>query len=217
MKRWIKILLWTLGAVLLLSFALFAVFMQSMRPTSGPRIEAYTDPRTALLIVDIQEDYTGPQAKKRYHDGDRIVVVSNALLEQAQAHGTKVVYIQNVIDNPVLSALTGGLNAPGSSGAKMDRRLRKVPGARTFIKNRPDAFSNPDLDTFLRGNHVDHVLLTGLDAAYCVNATTHGGLNRGYKVTIFLEGIATESGKSIDHLAQGWREAGARVKAGTAM
>jgi nicotinamidase-related amidase len=217
MTRWKKILFWVLGAVLVLVCALVAVFLKSMRPTTGPRIVAYTDPRTALIIVDIQKDYTGPQPKKRYKDGERIVAVSNALLEQAQAHGAIVVYIKNVIDNPVLSALTGGLNAPGSPGAEMDRRLRKVPGSRTFTKNRPDAFSNPELDTYLRENHVDHVLLTGLDAAYCVNATTRGGLNRGYKVTIFLEGIATESGKSIDHLAQGWREAGAQVKAGTAM
>ena len=122
-----------------------------------------------------------------------------------------------MIDNPVLSALTGRLNAPASPGAEMDRRLKKVPGARTFTKNRPDAFSNPELDAYLRENHVDHLLLTGLDAAYCINATTRGGLNRGYKVTIFLEGIATESGKSIDHLAQGWREAGAQVKTGTTM
>jgi nicotinamidase-related amidase len=211
MKRWIKILLWALGAVFVLMAVLFAVILKSMGPTSGPRIEAYADPRTALLIVDLQEDYTGPQPKKRYKDGDRIVAVSNALLEQAQAKGTPVVYIKNVIDNPVLAAFAGGINAPGSPGTEMDRRLRKVPGARTFTKNRPDAFSNPELDAFLRENHVDHVLLTGLDAAYCVNATARGGLNRGYKVTIILEGIATESGKNIEHLAQGWREAGARV------
>jgi nicotinamidase-related amidase len=210
MKLWIKILLWALGAVILLSFILFALLMKSMCPTTGPRIVAYTDPRTALIIVDIQEDYTGPQPKKRYHDGERIVAVSNELFEQAQAKGAIVVFIKNVIDNPILSALTGGLNALGSAGTEMDRRLRKVPGARTFTKNKPDAFSNPALDAYLRENHVDHLLLTGLDAAYCVNATTRGALNRGYTVTIFLEGIATESGKSIDRLAQGWLKAGAK-------
>ena len=50
-----------------------------------------------------------------------------------------------------------------------------------------------------------------------MNATARGGLNRGYKVTLFPQGIATESGKSLDELAQSWREAGAEVKAGTEM
>ena len=81
MMRCKKILFWALGAVLVLVFALVAEFLKSMRPTSGPPIVAYTDPRSALLIIDIQEDYTGPQPKKRYKDGERIVAASNALLE----------------------------------------------------------------------------------------------------------------------------------------
>jgi len=127
------------------------------------------------------------------------------------------VYIKNVIDNPIISAFTGGLNAPGALGTEMDRRLIKVPGAMTFTKNRSDAFSTLDLDAYLRENKVDQLLLTGLDGAYCVDATAHGALNRGYQVTLFQDGVATESSKSIEKLAQGWREAGAQVKTGTEM
>ena len=217
MNRLKKTLFWTAGSGLLLVIVLFALVFWSMRPTKGPRIGKYPAPRAALLVIDIQEDYTGPQAKKRFRDGDRIVRVSNALLAQAQAKGAVVVYIKNAIDNPIISAFTGGLNAPGSPGTEMDRRLIKVPGAMTFTKNRSDAFSTLELDTFLRENHVDQLLLTGLDGAYCVNATARGALNRGYHVTLFQDGIATESSKSIETLAQGWREVGAQVKAGTEM
>lgn len=217
MKRLKKTLRWTAGSGFLLVLVLFALVFWSMRPTKGPRIGKYPAPRAALLIIDIQEDYTGPQAKKRFRDGDRIVRVSNALLAQAQAKGAVVVYIKNVIDNPIISALTGGLNAPGSPGTEMDRRLIKAPGAMTFTKSRSDAFSTLELDAYLRENQVDRLLLTGLDGAYCVNATARGALNRGYRVTLFQDGIATESSKSIEKLAQGWREAGAQVKTGTEM
>jgi len=217
MKRLKKIVCWTAGSIILLAFVLFALIFWSMRPTMGPRIGNYPAPRAALLIIDIQEDYTGPQARKPFRGGDRIVGVSNALLAQAQAKGVVVVYIKNVIDNPIMSAIMGGLNAPGSPGTEMDRRLIKAPGARTFTKNRSDAFSTPELDAYLRENHVDQILITGLDGAYCVNATARGALNRGYKVTLFQDGIATESSKSIEKLAQGWREAGAQVTAGAEM
>ena len=106
---------------------------------------------------------------------------------------------------------------PGSPGTEMDLRLIKVPGAKTFTKNRSDAFSTLELDAYLRENHVDRLLLTGLDGAYCVDATARGALNRGYQVTLFQDGIATESNKSIEKLAHGWREAGAQVKTGTEM
>ena len=215
MKRLKKIICWTAASSLLLVFLVSAPILWGMRPTKGPRIGKYAAPRAALLIIDIQEDYTGPQAKKRFRDGDRIVRVSNALLAQAQAKGTVVIYIKNVIDNPIVSVFTGGLNAPDSPGTEMDSRLIRVPGAMTFTKSRSDAFSNLELDAHLRENRVDQLLLTGLDGAYCVNATARGALNRGYRVTLFQEGIATESSKSIEKLAQSWREAGAQVKAGT--
>ncbi|MDP3479514.1 MAG: isochorismatase family protein [Desulfoprunum sp.] len=217
MKRWKKILLWTVGLIFVALIAVFAVIYQSMQPTTGPKIGAYQDPRPALLVIDIQEDYTGPQAKKRYRDGDRIVAASNALIAQAKEKGVKVVFIQNIIDNPLVAVLVGGINAPGSPGTEMDQRLEKILGTTTFTKNRADAFANPALDSYLRENQVDQLILVGLDAAYCVNATTMGALNRGYKVTLFSDGLATESGKAIDALSTQWRQAGALVKAGTQM
>ena len=215
MKRWKKIVLWALAAALMLAFALFAIIYQSMQPTTGPHIGTYATPHAALLVVDIQEDYTGAQARKRFRDSERIVAATNALLSQASAKNIAVIHIENVIDNPLIALLTGGLNSPGAPGTAMDRRLIPVAGSRTFSKNRSDAFSNPELDAYLRQNQVDHLLIVGLDGAYCVNATTQGALNRGYKVTLYLDGIATESNKPLDELAQRWREQGAEVMTGT--
>lgn len=217
MKRSTRIILWSAGSILLFVVVLFSLVYLSMRPTTGTPIKKYATPRAALLIVDIQEDYTGPQAKKPFRDGDRIVTVSNALLAQAQANGAVVVLVKNVVDNPIMSILLGGINAPGSPGTEMDRRLIRSPAAMTFEKSRPDAFSTPELDAYLREKQVDQVFITGLDGAYCVSATARGALNRGYKVTLFEDAIATESGKSIEELAKSWREAGAQVKSGTKM
>lgn len=214
MKKWHKKFLWTLGAISLAFLALLAFVFYGMRPTKGVRIKAYPTPRAALLIVDIQEDYTGPQAKNRYRDGDRIISVSNTLIAQAEAKDIPVIFIQNIVKNAVISLLVGGVNKPGSPGAEMDRRLTKPATSRIFTKSRSDAFSNPELEAFLQANQIDHVMVTGLDAAYCVNATAQGALNRGYKVTIFSDGLATESGTRLDQLAQAWRKAGALVKAG---
>ncbi len=217
MKRRKIIILWLTCTPVVLLSSVFALIYSNTLPTSGPRIDTYAAPRTALIVIDIQEDFTGPQAKKRYRDGDRIIAASNNLLNQARKKGMPVVYIENVIDNPLIRLLAGGVNAPNAPGTATDRRLLQIPGAGTFTKNRADAFSNPALDAFLRRNQVNTVLLTGLDAAYCVNATAKGALNRGYRVTLFPEGIATESGKNIDRLIKEWREAGAEVKPGIRM
>jgi len=213
MRLWKKIAL-GIAAALVALFAVLAAFVVWIgTPTGGSRIGSYPSPRSAVLVIDIQEDYTGPQAKKRFRDGDRIVAATNALLEKAQTKGAAIAYIANVVDNSVARALMGGVNAPGAPGTDIDRRIARVPGGKSFTKGRGDAFSNPALDLFLRENQVDQLFLVGLDAAHCVNATARGALNRGYKVTLLTEGLATESGTSLEELAEGWRKAGAVVRA----
>lgn len=199
------------GAVFLGTLALLGC-MSGPSFTKGTRIGTYASPRTALLVIDIQEDYTGPQAKQPYRDADRILKATNGLLAEAQAKGTLVVFVENVIDNPIIKLISGGLNAPGSPGIEMDRRLTRLPGTRTFTKLDSDAFSNPQFEAYLRESHVDHVLITGLDGAICVSATAQGALNRGYKVTMLTEGIAIKSGNSLEKLSQRWRDAGAEVR-----
>lgn len=180
--------------------------------TKGPRIGTYATPRTALLVVDVQEDYTGPKAKQPYPDADRILAAANAMITKAEAQGDLVIFIENVMDNPFLKLLTGGLNAPGQPGTAMDHRLLQAPGIRTFTKRASDAFANAEFEDYLRSSQVDHVIITGLDGRVCVDATARGALNRGYKVTMFTPGISIRNSGSLDKLAQRWREAGAEVQ-----
>ena len=97
----------------------------------------------------------------------------------------------------------------------MDRRLTKVPGARALTRGRSDAFSDPGLDAYLREKEVGRVLVAGLDAAWCVNAAACGALDRGDAVTIFLDGLATESAKSLEEISGRLPAAGADVRNGT--
>lgn len=206
------VLVWIGAAIALIAVLFFAAMFFFVRPTRGERIASYPSPRAALVVIDIQEDYTGPQARKRYRDGDKIVAASNALIAQARARGDLVVFIRNEIDNFLFATVFDHINAPGTPGAQLDRRLATSAADRTFVKHRPDSFSNAGFDAFLREQQVDRVMITGLDAAYCINATVRGALNRGVKVTLYRAAIATESGKSLDDLARGWREAGAQVR-----
>ena len=214
MKRWKKVVLWSVGipaGTLIGCLTLLYLVAPMSGPSKGPKIGTYTSPRTALLVIDLQEDYTGPQAKQHYRDADKIISATNELIVEAQAKGMLVIFIENTFANPILKVLVGGLNAPGAPGTEMDRRLVRIAGTRTFVKKNSDAFSTPDLETFLRDNQVNHVLITGLDGVACVDATARGALNRGYEVTMFPKAIAIHGKRPMEKLVQGWREAGATV------
>ena len=104
-----------------------------------------------------------------------------------------------------------GLNEPGSPGIEMDSRLLRPPESTTIPRYRPYAFSNPKLDEYLRSHCVDHLIIVGLDGAGCIDATLKGALNRGYKVTAAMQGIATESSKPLEELSLEWQKLGAEV------
>jgi hypothetical protein len=146
-----------MGSGMILCWIAILVGLGCVRPTgtTGPRIGSYPAPRTALLLIDLQEDDTGPRAKQRYRDADRILAATNGLLAKAGTDGDLVVFIENVETGALVHLLTGGLNAPGAPGTDLDRRLLPPSGARIFTKEAPDAFSNREFDTYLREDRVD--------------------------------------------------------------
>lgn len=57
------------------------------------------------------------------------------------------------------------------------------------------------------------VVLFVVIAAFCVNATVGGALNRGYRVMVAKDAVATESGRSLSSLLEKYRGMGASTAA----
>lgn len=211
MKLWLKVVLIIAALVAGLALLLFGMIYQLMKPTEGGKIPEYGTRAKALLVVDVQEDYTGTAALRPYKDRETLVASTNVLIAEAEKRKIPVVYIENIIDNPVFKSMMKGVNAPGAPGTKTDARILKALDSITLTKNRSDAFSNPMLDEFLRSKKVNELILCGLDGAYCVKSTSIGGLNRGYKVTLIPEAVASESGYPREELLSMWKKAGIEV------
>jgi nicotinamidase-related amidase len=187
-------------------------FYRIVAATHGPRIAS--DAReTALLVVDVQEDYTGPNAKQSFREATRLLSTVNRLTRAAAERGWRVVFIRNEMpDEWFYRRLSGGTAVRGTPGVRIDTRLERPVSSREIPKSRSDAFSNADLDQYLRSEHVGRLLVTGLDAAFCVRATTGGARNRGYETIVVQDAIATESGKSLAELSEAYRAMGAMVQ-----
>lgn len=183
----------SLGAIaVILAVIVVAVLKKIYTPTQGAKIAAYASPQKALLVIDVQEDYTGLKGKPPilYPNAESQIAAINGLIDKASKAGVKVVYIRQIFDDNVVTRLMGGRTVEGKPGVELDSRINVV-SKNDFTKKVSDAFSNPRLDAFLIGNQVNELYLVGLDAAYCVYNTAKGALNRGYKVTIVKDAIMT--------------------------
>jgi nicotinamidase-related amidase len=165
------------------------MFRSMYLPTRGRSIRRSASPRRALLVLDLQEGYaptTGRQPVMNLPSTGLFGAV-NRLVAWGQANGVEVAYVTQNFGAGWLVRLHGGRRA---GPVVVDRRLLQLGGP-VFQKNRTDAFSSRSLETWLEAHDVGEVILAGVDAAYCVTMTARGALQRGYRVTVVEDAVAS--------------------------
>jgi nicotinamidase-related amidase len=155
------------------------------RATSGPRIGVYDHPQVGLVVVDAQPDFLPAAAEP-------MLAAANQLIQGAPGLGVAVVYVRS------------------EPGAPLDPRLG---GTRqpVFFKRRSDAFSNPDLDEYFRGHEIDHLVLAGARVDSSVYYTALGAMNRGYKVKVVSDAVATSSAARRDGALDALQQRGVEI------
>ena len=189
------------------------VFMPFSAVTKGAPIGAYSSPRTALLVIDIQKDMTEKSGKRPLNlpQTNSIISLVNELIQNADKKDWLVVYITHEYPKKSpLRLVTKDFLLEGTPGAEIDPRI-KVINQNRFIKHKMDAFSNFEFDAFLRKNQVNHVLITGMAAEECVDRTCQGALNRKYTVTVIRDAIAGRSNESRKKKINDYERYGAQI------
>lgn len=182
-------------------------------PTHGRKIAQYEKPQQALLVIDIQEDFTGTTAKPPfpYKDSQKLISAVNAITGTASAKNFSIIYIRQELDGfmgRLLSKLfAGGTAIKGNPGTEIDKRI-VIKSGNIFPKPKSDAFSNPMFEAFLIEHQVNELYLVGLDADGCVHNTALGALNRGYKVNIIRDAIVLREEEKWQTLLSQYQQEG---------
>jgi nicotinamidase-related amidase len=169
-----------------------------------------------LLILDIQNDFTGPQARFPVdaNQAAEIIANINKLTANLQSNGLIPVYIGNEFSKyDLLNIFRNFAAIKGSDGCKIDKRLNIVNN-NYFPKNRSNAFVNRDLSLFLEKNKIDELFIAGLFAEACVWATVKSAVKKGYKTTILSDCIATSTDKKRKAVIEKYKRAGVGVLSG---
>ena len=217
MLDYVWIMLAIVGAVFLF-LALYTILglRQIMTPTTGRQIERASRPNRAMLIIDVQSDFTGKTGRHAIDPdaSEKAIANINHLTEKAQAKGMKLATIRQVQRKPLAKALAKILAGPegleGSPGLGLDPRITCETDA-DFEKDRGDAFSSLPLKNWLSQNRIGDLYLVGLDSCYCVNFTAQGALNRGYHVTILEPGVMTGFPEKWSSVKEQLTAAGAEI------
>ncbi|MDA0650107.1 MAG: isochorismatase family protein [Proteobacteria bacterium] len=153
------------------------------------RIDGGMGQRPALIVVDVVVGFTDP-ACPLGSEADAVVQANVELMNafhQAQMPVvlTTVVY-HNEEQASVFRARVPALNllTPDSQWVQFDPRLPIVETDLQLEKRHASSFHGTDLNNWLRANHVDTVVVTGLTTSGCVRATAVDGLQNNYRVLV---------------------------------
>jgi nicotinamidase/pyrazinamidase len=165
------------------------------------------NPRTSLIVVDLQNDFADPAGSLSVPGGAAILPTINAEIAAATANGGLVVYTQDW--HPVSTphfARDGGIwpvhCVAETWGAELHPELI-VDGPRVRKgANGEDGYSGftmrdpvtgkttaTELEGLLRERDVERVIVCGLATDYCVKATALDAVRLGFETAVLIDAV----------------------------
>lgn len=189
------------------------------------------DPETALIVVDVQNDFAHPEGSLYVKGGEEVVPVVNREVERALEGGALVVYTQDWHPETTPHFQKDGGVWPvhcvqGTWGAAFHPDLevkgeviRKGTGGEdgysgfTVRDPRTGEESPTGLADLLRGRGITKVVVLGIATDYCVKETAIDAARLGFATQVLREGIRAvdlEPGDG-ERALEAMREAGAEI------
>ena len=190
-------------------------------PPLGTLREKVAPPHTAVLVIDMQNDFCSPGGlvSKDGRDIGEAAALAERLprfIDAARGAGALVVFIRNVyttdrnhylsdvwLEQAARKRAGGYTTIPVCCEASWEGDfvgdVRPLPGEPIVTKHRYSAFHNTDLDTILRANGIRTLVLKGVVTNVCVETTAREGFVRDYYIAVVDDGTAAYSPE--DHRA----------------
>jgi nicotinamidase-related amidase len=152
--------------------------------TIAPEVEI--EPRTtALIVVDMQNDFVRPEGKLFVPDAPATVPKIQALLAFARQHGLFTVFTQDThYPGDPEFPIWGEHCVAGTWGWQIIDELAPREGELVLQKRRYDAFYGTPLDHELRLRKIEQLIICGTVASICVHYTAASAALRWYGVII---------------------------------
>ena len=148
--------------------------------------------RTALLVVDMQNDFVLTGSPVCVAGAAATVPSIRALLGRWRAAAAPVVHVTRAYAADGSDVEAVRLEAfrrrpflvPGTPGVEVVDGLEPADGEHRVVKTRYSAFFATPLDLLLRRLRVERVVLTGTQYPACIRSTAFDALSLGYEVAV---------------------------------
>lgn len=168
--------------------------------------KALTPDKTALLIIDMQNDfvsekgYLGLKGQELGMVRDTIPAIKG-LLDYFRQNKMQVIYTQtahyrytnteNWVSRTAQKSLDPSICIPGTWGAEIIDELKPLENEAVVVKHRYDAFLDTDLHVVLRAGGIENLIIVGTQTNLCVDTTARTSYMMDYVTVMADDCIST--------------------------
>ena len=165
------------------------------------RIDEIEPARTAMIVVDMQNDFVAPGAPLETPAARAMVPKLAEALKLCRRAGVRVIYTAHshrrdgcdmgLFDDihPPIAMRNAVID--DTPGVNIYADLAPAAGEHVIKKHRYSGFFGTDLDIILREWGVDTVIISGTTTENCCHATARDAMFRNYRVVFLSDATAT--------------------------
>ena len=167
---------------------------QTLREVTGMGFDYAGLKNSALIMVDCQNTYR--RGVMQLTNVEPAILEAKKLLEMARDLNVPIIHIQHDAGAGSPYDITADIGAISVEVAPKN-------GEDVIVKNYPNSFIATGLEAKLKSLGIENLVLAGFMTHVCINSTTRGAFNLGFKPTVVASACATRSlvganGKILD-------------------
>ncbi|HEX7541891.1 MAG TPA: isochorismatase family protein [Anaerolineales bacterium] len=152
--------------------------------------------KAVLLVIDMQLFFLDPASPSFTCGGLAILPKIVKLIHAFRQAGRPVIFTRHVhhpdkLDAGIMGWWWEGMCLEGSPESEVHPDISPKSNEKVIFKHRYSAFYNTDLETILRCQHVEEIVITGIMTNMCCESTARDAYYRDYRVFFPADGTGS--------------------------
>jgi nicotinamidase-related amidase len=140
---------------------------------------------TALLVIDIQNDYF-PNGKMSLTNPEQAAQNAAKLLTHFRQTGAPIFHVQHITEGEIVPFFH-----PNTEGVEIHESVRPLEGETVIVKHMPNSFFNTNLHEKLQERGIKELIVCGMMSHMCIDATVRAAVEHGYACQVIEDACAT--------------------------
>ncbi len=141
---------------------------------------------TALLIIDIQNDYFANGAMTLV-GSEYASLNAKKIIEKFRKDNMLVIHIQHIATKKNATFFL-----PDTPGVEINNIVKPLEDEKIIIKHYPNSFRETGLLDFIKNNNITDLVICGMMTHMCIDATTRAAKDFGFNITLIGDACATK-------------------------